>query len=188
MKTTLMTTLALLCMAAPLLAQKEEPLFDRQGIPTYALTSTFMGEWFNPKRESESIRFRVFAIIPKLVENDRKRFSRAERAPYEIYIHFYAEDSDPRITRASYQPTVTSTTDVKRPTTVSTPIRTPINFLLVDADNNIVRKMSGDASRFRPLKGELGFGNYTIYAWSKHHAGMFGVVKDFTVHIPLTDR
>ena len=186
MKTALMMTLALLCMAAPLLAQKTPPppLFDAKGIPTAELTSSFITEWTNPKREKEKLLFHVHMNFPKLSDNDRRRYSKSERAPFTISIHLTKEaPNDSRVT-VIYEGQTTSTTD-KRPTTLYSSEKAMINFMLVDENNNVVKKMmSVDSTKFQPFRDEAKFGNYTLFAWTKHYNGMFGVVTNFTLYVP----
>ena len=184
MKTALMT-LALLCTAAPLVAQQADaPIFDAQGVPTKEFVSSFMGYWSNPKNSREIMRFNVSIQIPQLAENDRRRYNKAEKSPYEINIHFFTEtENDSRITQAR-RGQVTSTANSRRATTTITPAKGTIYFLLVDENNTIVKKMSGDSSRFRPLRDEAKFGTYKVYAWSKHFNGMFGATTNMTLYIP----
>jgi len=188
MKTTLMMTLALLlCISAPcLLAQQANaPLFDAQGVPTRDFVSSLQSRWTHPIRgEKEVIFFNVHTHFPRLSDNDRKRFHQNEEAPFELTINFYTRaETDSRITHVRRGQS-TSTADTRRSMTNSTPIRATINFLLVDENNNVVKKMAADSARFNPLRDKAKFGTYTLYAWTKHHNGMFGAVTNFSLYVP----
>jgi len=178
-------TLALLCMAAPLLAQQPDaPLVDAQGIPTKELVASLMTQWTNPKNSRETMFFHLWTQTPPLSENDRRKYNKAERSPFEIRISFYTEtQNDSRITQVR-RGTVANTADSRRITTSTAPAKGIINLILVDEKGNIVKKVSGDSSRFSPLRDEAKFGTYKVYAWSKHFNGMFGVATNMTLYIP----
>ena len=182
-KTTFIATALLLCSMALLWAQTNAPTSTPakadapSAIPTREFVSSFVRQLPNPKKSSERIFFNVSVRFQKLSENERQKYNKAEKGPYELYVNFYNQ-APVASSRAGGAGTAV-------PRYQNTPLNGTVNFVLVDSQTNVVKKTSSSIANFRPYRDIVPFGDYKAYVWLSYGTNtVFGATTNFSVYVP----
>ena len=144
-------------------------------IPSDEFVASFITERVNPKTPTEVLRFSGYVSTPNLSDTERLKYQKSGKVPYTVRAGFSM--SRERVIQGKVTRTSTTSASVIPATT--------INFVLVDDQGNVVKRVSGDRAKFQPYNDTVTKeGTYTYYVWTKHGSETYG--NTFNVNLSLS--